>query len=32
MLRYLEILDDRTAAREDASHWVAMLQRQLARS
>ena len=32
MLRTLEILDDRTTAPEHRSHWVALLQRQLARA
>jgi aminoglycoside phosphotransferase (APT) family kinase protein len=32
MLRYLEILEDHSTAQADASHWIAMLQRQLARS
>lgn len=32
MLRYLEILDDRFTAPEDAPHWIAMLRGQLARA
>jgi hypothetical protein len=31
LLRYLEILDDRSTVPEDVPHWIAMLERQLAR-